>query len=426
MSRMVANRLPRWNGASLYIRLALSLAVLSLGACDDVAGPGRIDELPRQLTATEQQVIGAGNGFGFDLLGRLLQDEEPDANLFISPVSASMALGMTLNGAAGETFSAMRETLGFGALSRAEINDAYGGLIDLLRGLDPAVTFAIGNSLWHRTGFDVEQEFTGNLSEHFDAEVQGLDFADPAAAGVINDWVAEATAGRIDHIVEAPIDPLTMAFLINAIYFKGAWTVEFDRRDTQDSPFTRPDGSKVLTPFMMLDGERFPFASTADYEAVELPYGGQAFAMTVVLPRLGSSVETVAARLDDGAWASLVGSLAEADLTLFLPKFRLEYEKALNDVLTALGMGITFDPHQADFTLMHARAREIELHISKVKQKSFIQVDEEGTEAAAATSVEMGVTSAGPVVRVDRPFLFAIRERLSGTILFLGRITDPS
>jgi serpin B len=177
---------------------------------------------------------------------------------------------------------------------------------------------------------------------------------------------------------------------------------------------------------MMLDGERFPFASTADYEAVELPYGGQAFAMTVVLPRPGTSVETVAARLDDGAWASLVGSLAEADLTLFLPKFRLEYEKALNDVLTALGMGITFDPHQADFTLMHARAREIELHISKVKQKSFIQVDEEGTEAAAATSVEMGVTSAGPVVRVDRPFLFAIRERLSGTILFLGRITDPS
>jgi serpin B len=239
---------------------------------------------------------------------------------------------------------------------------------------------------------------------------------------VINDWVSEKTNDRIDEIVQAPIDPQTVMFLINAIYFNGTWTYEFDPGLTESAPFHNWDGSSGQVMMMAQEADLL-YRGNESYQVVDLPYGGGPFAMTVVLPRQGVDLDVLIAELDAAGWANLTADLELAGLRLFLPRFKLEYEKAMNDALKALGMEVAFGGG-ADFSNM-APGRE--LYISKVKQKSFVEVDEEGTEAAAATVVEIRETSTGggpPELRVDRPFLFALRERLSGTILFLGKVIE--
>jgi serpin B len=324
-----------------------------------------------------------------------------------------------MNGADGTTFEAMRSTLRFEGLTRTEINTSYRDLIALLRGLDPNVTFDIGNSIWYRLGFPVLEPFLDTTRDFFDAEVAGLDFSDPGAADVINAWVRNATHEKIDQIVDSPIETDIVMFLINAIYFNGNWTYQFDPEDTQDADFQREDGSTVPIRLMALKSE-LPFAATEQYVAVDLPYGGGAFTMTVVVPTAGTGIDALIGTLDDQRWQALVDGLSVTEVEVYLPRFELEYEKRLNDALIALGMGQAFTP-AADFSRMTPGGG---IWIDEVKQKSFISVDEEGTEAAAATVVVM-VLSAKPVLRADRPFLFAIRERLSGTLLFVGKLADP-
>jgi serpin B len=401
------------------LSLAAAFALTSGGCGDGPTSPGgKIEGLPRPLDVSEQKVVEGNNRFGFDLL-RELNAEDPDSNIFISPLSASMALGMTLNGAATTTYEAMRGTLGFDDLSNEEINESYRDLIDLLVDLDPRVTFGIGNSIWYREGFPVEQDFLNTTREYFDAEVAALDFGDPASVDVINGWVEDKTNGKIEEIIDPPIHPLTVMFLINAIYFNGTWTYEFDPADTEQAPFHRPDGSTV--PVMLMAQQAVvEYVEAESYQAVELPYGGEAFAMTVVLPREGVSIDSLVAELDEDSWASMLEYASPTEIQILLPRFKLEYEKVLNDVLKALGMEIAFTAG-ADFSRI-APGRE--LFISRVKQKTFVEVDEEGTEAAAVTVVEMRETSMPLGIRVDRPFLFAIRERYSGTIIFVGKIVD--
>ncbi len=403
--------------------------VLLLAACSSPAGPQevqRIESLPRPLTDAEIALADAGEAFAFDFLREVVREEDPAANVFVSPLSASMALGMALAGAEAGTFEAMRNALRLSGLEREGIGVSYRSLIDLLSGLDPTVRLEIGNSVWHREGFILEDAYVSEVERDFLARVAGLDFADPGAADVINAWVSEATEGLIDGIVDPPIDPLTVAFLINAIYFEGAWTLQFDPDRTVSGDFRRSDGSTVSVPFMSMSDEAFPYAETPGYQAIELPYGGEAFAMTVVLPSEAIGIEAFVESLDAEAWAEIIAGLRPTELLVALPKFTLEYEKNLNDVLKALGMEAAFDPAVADFSRMHREALDLQLHISRVKQKAFVDVDEEGTRAAAVTSVEIGVTSAPPMFRADRPFLFAIRERLSGALLFTGVVRDPS
>ncbi len=412
-------RLRRWG----VLALAAALVELAAACGDGPTEPGgKIEGLPRPLDVSEVAVVNANNRFGFDLL-RELNAADPDSNIFISPLSASMALGMTLNGAAGSTYDAMRMTLGFGDLSNEAINQSYRGLIDLLVDLDPRVTFGLGNSIWYRQGFPVEQDFLDTTGEYFDAEVAALDFNDPASVGVINGWVADKTAGKIKEIIEPPIDPMTVMFLINAIYFNGTWTYEFDPAETEEAPFHRPDGSTV--PVMLMAQETdLAYVNNERYQAVDLPYGGEAYSMTVVLPREDVSIDSLVAELDAGSWEAMLAGARVTGLELRLPRFKLEYEKVLNDALKALGMGVAFTGGAADFSRIAAGR---ELFISRVKQKTYVEVDEEGTEAAAVTVVEMretSVPSGPPVMRVDRPFLFAIRERFSGTVIFVGKIVD--
>ncbi len=409
-------------GGSLAV--AIATLVLASGCGDGTTGPNGVEpitRLPRELSAAEQEVIQANNIFAFNLLAKL-NGADPDSNIFISPLSASMALGMTLNGAAGTTFDAMRSTLGFGELEQTAINESYRDLIALLLDLDGTVTFGLGNSIWYRQGFPVQEEFLTATRDYFDAEVAALDFSDPASADVINDWVAEKTNDKIDEIVQAPIDPMTVMFLINAIYFNGTWTYEFDPALTEMAPFHGKDGSAGQV-MMMAQEADLSYGWSESYQVVDLPYGGGAFTMTIVLPREDVDLDGLVAVLDAEGWAELTSDLETTGIKLFLPRFKLEYEKVLNDALKALGMEVAFSGG-ADFSRI---TPDRQLYISSVKQKSFVEVDEEGTEAAAATVVEVRETSIGggpPELRVDRPFLFAIRERLSGTILFLGKVVD--
>ena len=411
------------------MRLSGLLATVAIvAACSDATGPSgrtpRITELPRALSNGEQAVIGASNAFGFNLL-RELDRTRADSNIFMSPLSASMALGMTMNGASGQTFDEMRSTLGFGAQPSAEINASYRSLIDLLRALDQTVDVRIANAIWYRTGFPFEAIFLDESKQFFDAKVAPLDFAAAAAVPTINDWVKASTNGKIDNIVDGPIPADVVMYLINAIYFNGAWTTRFDKSLTKPGQFTTVDGAAAPVA-MMHRTDTVRVGETVDMQVVELPYGGGAFAMTILLPKPGGSIAATVASLSSDAWQSTAAAAIPQKVDLYMPKFSLRWDALLNDPLQSLGMRLAFQGDVADFTRM-SRAAGNELYISKVKQKAFVDVHEEGTEAAAATSVEISVTCTcgPPVIRIDRPFVFAIRERLSGTILFLGKIVRP-
>jgi len=400
--------------------LALVFATVTSACGWGITSPERMAELPRALSSSEIALISAGNSFAVSLL-RTVYESQPDSTVFLSPLSASMALGMTLNGAQGATRDQMRATLGFGALAMDDVNRSYEDIITLLRGLDPTVDFRLANALFHRSEFVMESAFLDTVRRHFDARVQGLDFAAPAAVTTINGWVEESTGGRIEEIVEAPIDPLTVAFLMNAIYFKGDWTRSFDAAKTVTGPFQLRDGGTRSVRFMVKE-DSVGYREGDGWHAAELSYGGGAWVMDVAVPREGHDLEAVVSALGeildpDAPWPART-------LTVWLPRFQLEWERELNPDLESLGMRDAFESGVADFTPMYRRAMEVGLYVQKVKQKTFLKVDEAGTEAAAVTSVEMGITSAPSGLRADRPFLLAIRERLSGTVLFAGLIVQ--
>ena len=403
----------------------LVLAVLTM-SCSDPVGPKRsspITELPRALTQAEKLVIARSNTFGFDLLQEVDEWREADQpNTILSPLSASMALGMALEGSAGETFTEMQSALGFEGMTREEINASYSGLLDLLLALDPAVEVGIANSAWSRQGFPFETEYFNAITNSFQATVGELDFGDPGAKDIINQWVNDQTNGRIEEIIDQ-IGPLDILFLINAVYFKGEWTTQFKKANTYQAPFHLEDGSTVDVSMMSGEVEDAGFAWLEGGRMVaELPYGGQAFGMVVVLPGSGETVDDLLATVDDGTWSSWMDALHTGETMVQMPKFELEWDGLLNDALKDMGMERAFRPDQADFSRMTPAT---DAHISAVRQKTYMKVDEEGTEAAAVTSVTVGITSAPPGITVDRPYLLAIRERLSGTILFLGTVRDP-
>lgn len=379
---------------------------------------------PRPLTGAEQGLVNAGNAFGFELF-REINKEDPGKSIFISSLSVSMSLGMALNGAAGETLDSMLTTLRFPGLTLAQVDESYRSLIQLLTTLDPAVASNIANSIWYRQGFPVKQEFIDCGKTYFNAEVASLDFASPDAPGIINAWVSRSTNGRIPEIIDE-IDPSMVMYLINAIYFKGVWTTQFDPRDTRSAPFYHVDGSTKTCSMMSVE-DKFQYVENDDFQAVDLPYGNGYFSMTIILPRPGKSIDSLVAQFTQENLSGWLEALRETELAVMLPRFKLEYELELTRVLTALGMGIAFDPSRADFSSLADLPPELpeRLYISEVKHKTFVEVNEEGTEASAATSTGMGETSVGPEMKVDRPFLFFIRENHSGTILFAGKLLSP-
>ena len=398
----------------------LMLVLPGLLACSGkVPTEPLLEELPRPLSQAESRLIDAGNRFSFDLFLQATRNLPSDSNAFLSPLSASMALGMALNGAGGDTFDAMRQALRFGDLPLEQINQGYQSLIELLTGLDRSTEMIAANSVWLTQGFPMESGFKDAARTWFNAEAEELDFGSPAALERINGWVAEATRNRIPKLLDQ-IRPEEVAFLVNALYFKGRWRVAFDPKQTQPAPFHAADASTANVPMMHLE-EGVRYARTQNYEAAELLYGNGAFAMVILLPAAGQTVAELVAALDASAWSDLTGRLADSEVELRLPRFKFELTRELKDDLSALGMDIAFDPNRADFYGI-ADVRPDRLYLTRVLQKTFVEVNEEGTEAAAATAVGVGVTSMPPTMEVNRPFLFAIRERLSGTVVFMGQV----
>ena len=419
----------RANRCSLLFLAALLLPA----ACESPVGPkvpAPITSLPRALTAGETQLVAADNRFAFTLFQAIAARQQAGANLFISPLSVGMALGMTVNGAAGATRDSMLAALELGALPMDEVDRGYRGVIDLLRGLDPAVAFTLANSIWYRTGITPGQAFLDDTRTWFDADIRSLDFSAAGAAGTINDWVNEQTRGKIPTIVDAPIPDSVIMYLINAIYFKGSWTQRFDPGLTHDGSFTLRDGSTVAAT-MMTHGDAAParLYQGDGVTVVDLPYGGRAYAMTIVLPPTAAGIDSLAAGVTGERWDAWMAGLEGGDVIVTMPKFRLTFDGELTPALTALGMGVAFCAGgAADFSRLYPPALPGDVCITKVKHKTYVDVYEEGTAAAAATSVEIGLTAApiGPRhIVVDRPFLVAIRERLTGTILFLGKVMNP-
>ena len=402
--------------------VALVLAACATETSQEPVGPqGPLTGLPRELTAAERRVVESANDFSFALLARAAAaSDEP--NLVLSPLSASMALGMLLNGATGETRAEMERALAVAGMDAHDIDAGYRDLIALITGLDSEVELAIGNAIWAHEGVEFEQAFLDTAASYFDATVRVLDFGDPASADVINDWVREQTRGRIEEMVEE-IDPMAVMFLMNAIYFRGDWTRPFDPERTRPAPFTRADGSIVEVPMMDMDEAAHLFAQRQDgTKAIDLSYSRGAYSMTIVLPPEGEDAMAFAASLDRARWDQLVAELDSVGRVLVrMPKFTLEHERVLNDDLEALGMRRVFTDTAELDALTSA-----DVYVHEVKQKTFLAVDEIGTEAAAVTSVEVRVVSMPPHIFLDRPFVFAIRERLSGVVVFAGVVGDPS
>ncbi len=383
----------------------------------------------RELTPSEKEVTGAANTFGINLLAKLSELDDEKENIFISPLSISIALGMALHGAEGETQEEMKQVLEFHNMPIGDINEAYRGLLDLLPYIDPDVELLIANSMWYRIGFPVLDSYIETNKKYFDAEVDALDFSLPEASDIMNNWVNEKTKGLIEDIVPEEIDPLTVMYLINAVYFKGDWAIQFDKEDTRDADFRLEDGSTIPVKMMHQKDSFRVSLSYQDVSVIDLPYSDGHYSMTIVLPPQNVSIHELTGSMTSEKWQTWLGKLPDEprEIDVYIPRFTLEYEKSLVDVLQALGMRRAFSPALAEFDGIYDREKigGENLYISNVMHKTFVDVNEEGTEAAAATSVEFGVTSAPPAFRADSPFLMAIRESSSDTILFIGKVYKP-
>lgn len=398
------------------------LGLAAAGCETSPAEPGPLDGLPRTLTLVELELIDSANGFGLGLFERLVAEADGE-NLAISPLSAFMALGMATNGAAGETYDAMRATLQLPATAD-ETNQAYHDLIRLLRALDPSIEIELANSIWYRAGLPASLDFLDASEHFFDARIEGIDFDDPETPTTINDWVSDQTRGRITGLIES-IKSTDLMFLINAVYFKGRWAHAFDAGRTAPAEFRTPDGGVEVR--MMSIEAPLRSAVSEEFTGVDLRYGRGAFSMTLLLPPDSVEIGDFVGGIDEAVWDRWMAAFSAGQVSLHMPRFSLEWSGRLNTPLADMGMGIAFDDQRADFSRLveDGLVGPGDLFITEVKQKSFVEVTERGTEAAAATSVGIGTTSAPLPIRFDRPFVFAIRERFSGTILFLGVVTNP-
>ena len=377
----------------------------------------RVDRLPESYTA-----------FGFRLHGRL-RAAEPGKNTFISPFSIAVALAMTYNGAQNETKTAMASTLGIAAMPLDQFNASNTALIGSLVATSTGATMKIANSLWASEGAPFKKEFIGRTRAAYDAALENVNFLAPDTLGRINGWVRSTTENRIDNLVKKDdLNNETLLILINAVYFKGVWQEAFKKELTTDRLFHPAAGDAKALPMMRQQG-KIACAATEGCQVAALPYRGTTLSMYLVLPAADSGLDALLKDMTRERWAALTASVRKKEGTVVVPKFKAEFEAELNDALTALGMGIAFDRARADFWEMAGIKERI--CISKVRHKSFVEINEEGTEAAAATSVGMiratCVMPAEPPFEMicDRPFLYAIADKATGLIVFLGTFETP-
>ncbi len=397
------------------------LAILLLAVCCSKETNEEPKLTPKDITlsAAAPIAIQSSNEFGIELFTRVAESE--NKNLMLSPLSASTALTMLLNGCGGDTYSQLQGTLKYPAeMSISEINEAYKSLVGQLLTVDPRVQLAFANAIFYRNGFNVKPPFLATMNDDYKATVKALDFATPTALTTINKWASDNTKGKIPEVLsEIPGD--AVMFIMNALYFNGDWSYQFDKSMTQELPF-HPDGGSATDVPTMKGKVGAKFARDEGFRAIEMPYGQTNFTMVVIVPD-----ETLSAFYPSftyQVWDKLCSDLDELQefgkITVTMPKFKFSYEKYLNNQLMSMGMIDAFSSSDADLSGIS----DSEIWVDYVQQNTFVEVDEEGTETAAVTTIDVGVTSPLPF-NIYKSFIFAIRERTTNTLLFIGQVVNP-
>ncbi|MCP4706264.1 MAG: serpin family protein [candidate division Zixibacteria bacterium] len=412
--------------------LGMLLLILTLWVSTGLSTSTEINK-KHILSEIDKNLVQANNRLGLKLFRKLAFDEIDD-NIFISPFSISSALSMTLNGAKDSTFDSMQKTLEQHELSLEENNNSNQNLLRMLSNLDSTIILEIANSIWFNDTFPVLDKFTGINHAYYNAEVNPLDFGGADACKLINDWVGKKTNGKIKDIVNPPIDPATVMFLINAIYFKADWNFPFEKSKTEIDRFKLPDNTNEQCALMMQNNE-FDYYENDFFQAIDLPYGNKQYSMMIFLPKTsnGEDINSLTEKFTHTKWLNWSSRFSNHKVELYMPKFEIEYTVLLNKSLKQLGMSIAFNPKYADFKKMYDTTLcKDNIFIDEVLHKSYIKVDEEGTEAAAVTKVTMKAMTTSfhlppkkVVMRIDHPFIFVIKDKQSNSILFMGKITNP-
>jgi serpin B len=376
------------------------------------------------LDEKSAKLVEADNAFGIELF-QTIRAESDEENLMVSPLSVSVALAMAYNGADGETKTEMEEVLKLKGLTKEQINASYKMLIEALQSLDEEVVFEIANAIFYADGFSVKPDFLSTHQNIYDAEVEALNFNNEASVAIINGWVAEKTKDKIEKIIDQ-LNPLDRMVLLNAIYFYGTWTNEFDKEGTHNLSFHKNDGTTLEVP-MMTKLEKLPYKENTLFKAIKMPYGNGQYNMVILLPVSGNNSQDIIDVLTAANWKSWMGTFEMTDrVQITMPRFKYAFETQLKDVLKIMGMQKAFMPSDADFSGIS----DEDLYISEAIHKSYIDVNETGTEAAAVTGLVFTTTSIGdepPTVPfyVDRPFVYAITENDTDAILFIGEVNHP-
>jgi serine protease inhibitor len=386
----------------------------------DPLAPRSGERTPTSATAppgVASELAKASNAFGFDLFRGLTKAAK--GNVVVSPLSVYTALTMTYSGAAGSTKDAMAKALALAGTEPANVDRQNQELLAALRSSDPGTTLEIANAVFPRIGLGVKPKFGQRMTASYDAHIEELDFTSPSAAHHVNDWVSEKTHAKIPTIVDG-FDPATILFLANAVYFKGAWQDKFRPELTRTLPFALTDGGTKQVP-LMFRTSRMAWLETPTFKAAALPYANGRTSMYVFLPDKSSNTQSLSAELGAISWESVVSRFQPAEVQIGLPRFKAEYIAELSPPLAAMGMGLAFSG-QADFSEMLS----VQAHITTVLHKTFIEVNEEGTEAAAVTGAAIAAASrAVSELVLDRPFLLAIADQTTGALLFVGAIVEP-
>ncbi|MDR3653973.1 MAG: serpin family protein [Paludibacter sp.] len=375
-----------------------------------------VDAKPILLKAGMEKRVNQDNEFAFDLLRNIITSSG-ETNVFISPLSVSIALGMAWNGANGQTKTEMETAMKMSGMTPDDINGYYQIMQSTLPEIDPTTKLKIANSLWYKNGFPVKANFLKTNSDYFNAYIKELDFSQSWAVDTINNWCAKKT----NNLITKPLDKIdanNVIFLVNAIYFKGIWRKQFETKNTSEANFTNELGNEVKVN-MMFQRDTFAYAEDAYAQYLDMPYGNKAFSMTVILPLDGKTTTDVLNQMTADTWSNLIQNMPTKEVEVYMPRFKTQNNFLLNDPLKNMGMNLAFTD-LADFT----NIADASLMISRIIHDTYIEVNEEGTEAAAVTIIEVGVTSAHPtpVFRVNKPFLFVIREKSTGVILFIGKM----
>ena len=413
------------------ILITLAASMIFFNACNKNETPNEQPEpvepieapepaKPIALTTKQSEKVAGDNTFSFNLFRQVATSDEKN-NAFISPLSVTMALGMLYNGTSPDARAEMSEALGMNNFTDTEINEYYQTMSQALLKVDPLTALSIANSIWSEKTYPVKQTFIDINKKYFDAEVQSLDFKLKSTLDAINNWCAQKTNNKIESILDGIPDDAVM-YLINAVYFKSKWQSQFDKKDTKKEDFTKEDGIRKQVE-MMNQTAKLPYYEDEMLQCLEMPYGNGAFGMVAILPAQGTTVGDLVNYLDNDRWSDVISNLTERNVIVKFPRFKIECEFSLAQPVQNLGMQLIF---QSGGNL-NGIADDPRLRVFEIKHKTFVEVNEEGTEAAAVTSIGIDTTSYIPPAQffANRPFLYLIKEKSTGAILFMGRMDEP-